>query len=231
MISYKVGNRHSSPPRRRWTSSTWSDDDFGLTWLPLSRKFTGLLDANLNMFFFLSPTRRGLRGHSYKEVQGATTDGDGQPFRKGLWNHWNKLPASVGTVHSVKMFKKRLQKVRTEVYPHLPHPPTLELKAISASIIFPWALPGGCQSEQLWRPWKAWRWWQAWQLWFKKDIKLLEVIQRRSNKLVKGLQDIHYEDSLSCRMDRGDMILVYKILHYLSGGCSVTGLLPDGWQL
>ncbi len=38
---------------------------------------------------------------------------------------------------------------------------------------------------------------------------------------MKGLQDNEYEeraqllnlDSLSCRMDNGDMILVYKILH------------------
>ncbi len=55
---------------------------------------------------------------------------------------------------------------------------------------------------------------QAWRPWLRKDFK-------RSTKLVKGLQDIEYEeraqlpnlDSLSCRMDKGDMILVYKILH------------------
>ncbi len=57
-------------------------------------------------------------------------------------------------------------------------------------------------------------------------MKLLEDVQRRSTKLVKGLQDIEYEeraqllnlDSLSCRIDKGDMILVYKILHgFLEG--------------
>ncbi len=62
--------------------------------------------------------------------------------------------------------------------------------------------------------------------WLRKDIKLLEDVPRRSTKLVKGLQDIKYEelaqllnlDSLSCRMDKGDMILVYKILHgFLKG--------------
>ncbi len=55
----------------------------------------------------------------------------------------------------------------------------------------------------------------------KKDIKLIEVAQRRSTKLVKGLQDIEYEeraqllnlDSLFCRMDKEDMILVHKIFH------------------
>ncbi len=57
---------------------------------------------------------------------------------------------------------------------------------------------------------------QTWRTWLRKDIKLLEDVQRRSTKLVKGLQDIEYEeraqllnlDSLSCRMDNGDMILV-----------------------
>ncbi len=62
--------------------------------------------------------------------------------------------------------------------------------------------------------------------WLKKDIRLLEDIQRLSTKLVKGLQDIEYKeraqllnlDSLSCRMDNGDMILVYNILHgFLAG--------------
>ncbi len=67
---------------------------------------------------------------------------------------------------------------------------------------------------------------QAWRSCLRKDIKLLEDVQRRSTKLVKGLQDIEYEeraqllnlDSLSCRMDKGDMILVYKIPHgFLEG--------------
>ncbi len=55
----------------------------------------------------------------------------------------------------------------------------------------------------------------------KKDIKLLEDVQRRSTKLLRCLKDSEYEervqllkrDSLSCRMNKGDMILVYKILH------------------
>ncbi len=60
---------------------------------------------------------------------------------------------------------------------------------------------------------------QAWRPWLRK--KLLEDVQRRSTKLVKGLRDIEYEEraqllnlySLSCRMDWGDMKLVYKIPH------------------
>ncbi len=67
---------------------------------------------------------------------------------------------------------------------------------------------------------------QAWRPWLKKNIKLLEDDHRCSTKLVKGLQDIEFEerapllnlDSLSWRMDKGDMILVYKIFHgFLEG--------------
>ncbi len=51
---------------------------------------------------------------------------------------------------------------------------------------------------------------------------------------MKGLQDIEYEeraqvinlDSLSCRMDKGDIGL--SIPPWLPGGRSLAGLLPDG---
>ncbi len=62
---------------------------------------------------------------------------------------------------------------------------------------------------------------QAWRTWLKKRILLLEDVQRRSTKLVKCLKGYAYEervqslklDSLSCRMDKGDMVRVKKILH------------------
>ncbi len=57
---------------------------------------------------------------------------------------------------------------------------------------------------------------QAWRSWLRKDIMLLEDVQRRSTKFLMGIPDIEYEEraqllnlgSLSCRMDKGDMILV-----------------------
>ncbi len=66
---------------------------------------------------------------------------------------------------------------------------------------------------------------QAWRPWLRKDIKLLEDVQRRSTKVVKGLQGIEYEErsqllnlkSLSCWMNKGGMT-VYKILHGFLGG-------------
>ncbi len=76
---------------------------------------------------------------------------------------------------------------------------------------------------------------QARRLWLRKDINLLEDVQRRSTKLVNGLQDIEYEervqllivDLLSCRMDKGHDIGL-RNPPWLRGGRSFSGLLPDG---
>ncbi len=58
---------------------------------------------------------------------------------------------------------------------------------------------------------------QAWRPWLRKGIKMLEDVRRRSTKLMKGLQDIEYEERAQL-LNKGDMILVYKILHgFLEG--------------
>ncbi len=52
---------------------------------------------------------------------------------------------------------------------------------------------------------------QIWRAWLKQDIKLLEDFRRRPTKLVKGLSGHQIwkdRDSLSYRMDKGDMTLV-----------------------
>ncbi len=62
--------------------------------------------------------------------------------------------------------------------------------------------------------------------WLKTDIKLQEDVQRPSNKLVKCLRDTEYEGraqmlnvaSFSCKMDKGDTILVSKVLHCFLDG-------------
>ncbi len=82
--------------------------------------FMGLLDIDPNLFF-LPPARRGLRGHPFKVLQGVS-------HRRRRWSafsvrvvkYWNKLPASVVTAPSINVFKKRLEKVWTEVLPLLP---------------------------------------------------------------------------------------------------------------
>jgi ribonucleases P/MRP protein subunit RPP40 len=64
---------------------------------------------------------------------------------------------------------------------------------------------------------------QAWSPWLKKDIEVLERVQRRATKKVPSLKNLSYEQrlrklkltTLEARRNRGDLIQTFKLLNHI----------------
>ncbi len=113
--------------------------------------FKGLLDIDPNLLF-RPPARRGKAGtpSRFPKVR-AASEGEGRHFRWGLWNIGISCQPPSLQLPLLNVFKKRLEEVWTEVFPHLPHwlntqppPPTFPLAHHPLTVIMSIRNPTPC---------------------------------------------------------------------------------------
>ncbi len=82
--------------------------------------FKGEVDLSPSDYFF-RPPRTGLRGHTYKDLQGPNRlRRRSGAFSVRVVKYWNELLAPQVLLPSVSMFEKQLDRQSSENFPYIP---------------------------------------------------------------------------------------------------------------
>ncbi len=85
-----------------------------------SKFFKEEVDLNPSEFF-LRPSRTGLRGHTYRLLQGPSRlRRRSGAFSVRIVKFWNRLPAHLVWASSVSIFKKQMDRHWSEIFPAAP---------------------------------------------------------------------------------------------------------------